>query len=508
MKYLKRILIFLLILMIVLLAVFLTGRYGWKLGGFNACETAGIEQINVEEDHVRIRGFYPGSFPRGFLGYHAEQVDHTLYVGFKFSALFGIFETGDFDITIPTKGTVAQVVAKSGDHEYTVWPQEDEFYVSETEATENGIYVRLERSDVYSVGWYFENKSGGMTNADGTALEIGENIYLDNDVFYTASNLDRPVPVMLTFSDKDGKTIAHVNLSYDPESPVLTATLTADARIYVNGLEVDEPAVPVVYEPILKQYRTALKENWNGQQLVDAGLNFMVKDVLPEAVGYAVEDLDDDGVPELIIGTISTDDFYGKLIFVLYTVDNDGEPVQIFSSIEQDRYYYAGGIRFANIGSSAFDDSFATTLKLEGEGLVDMTFTTDPKDYVQMQFVPIVESMENSKITPGNAEELIYEGEYASYDTDEPMLYIQKNEDGTYSIQIGIYRLIQLDKCVGVDKGDRLEFSTVELGENQEITGTIVLNGEAATVTLYAPWSDTWFKDLNEFDYYKLGAGK
>lgn len=87
------------------------------------------------------------------------------------------------------------------------------------------------------------------------------------------------------------------------------------------------------------------------------------------------------------------------------------------------------------------------------------------------------------------------------------MLHIQKNEDGTYSIQIGIYRLIQLDKCVGIDKGDRLEFSTVELGENQEITGTIVLNGEAATVTFYASWSDTWFKDVNEFDYYKLNVG-
>lgn len=133
-----------------LIAVFLTGRYGWKLGGFNACETAGIEQVNVEEDHVRIRGFYPGSFPRGFLGYHAEQVDHTLYVGFKFSALFGIFETGDFDITIPTTGTVTQVVVKSGDHEYTVWPQEDEFYVSETEATENGICVRF--ADIGSSG--------------------------------------------------------------------------------------------------------------------------------------------------------------------------------------------------------------------------------------------------------------------------------------------------------------------------------------------------------------------
>ena len=395
MKLLKKMLIILLCIAALLITVFLTGRYSWKLGGFNACETAGI-----------------------------EQVDNTLYVGFKFSALFGIFETGDFDITIPTKGIVTQVVVKSGEHEYRVWPQEDEFFVSETEATENGIYVHLERSDVYSVGWYFENKSGGMTNADGTALEVGKNIYLDNDVFYTASNLERLVPMMLTFSDKDGKTIAHVNLSYNSESPVLTATLTADARIYVNS------------------------------------------------------------------------------------VNDDGEPVQIFSSIERDRYYYAGGVRFANVGSSGADNSYVTTVKLEGDGLVDMTFTTDPKDYVQMQFVAIAESMENSKTTSENAVEIIYEGEYASYDTDEPMLYIQKNEDGTYSIQIGIYRLIQLDKCVGIDKGDRLEFSTVELGENQEITGMIILNGEVATVTLYALWSDTWFKDVNEFVYYKLGAGK
>ena len=172
---------------------------------------------------------------------------------------------------------------------------------------------------------------------------------------------------------------------------MLTAALTADARIYVNGIEVDELAVPAVYEPILKKYRTALEENWTGQQLVDDGMNFMIKAVPPEAVGYAVDDLDNDGIPELAIGTISGDEFYGKLIFELYTLDDYGNPVQIFSSIERNRYYYAGGIRFANIGSSAFDDSFATTLKLEGEGMVDMTFATDPKDYVQMQLVPIAE---------------------------------------------------------------------------------------------------------------------
>ena len=392
MKLLKKILTILLCAAVLLLAVFLIGRYGWKLVGFRACESAGIRQVNVEEKQVRIHGFYPGSFPQGFLGYHAEQVDSTLYVGFKFSGLFGIFETGDFDITIPTNGTVSQVVIKTSEQEYLIWPEEDEPLMPDTLSAESGIYVRLERDDVYFVDWYFENQSGGMANADGTALKARKNIYLDNDIFFAAANLERPVPVMLTFSDKDGTPIARTNTSFDSQSPLLIVTLTADAGILVNGVQKEEPAVPSVYEQILNRYRTALEENWDGQQLTDAGLNLMLRDVAPETVGYAVEDLDDNGIPELAIGTISGDDFYGKMIFVLYTVDSGGETVPIFSSMERDRYYYAGGNRFANLGSSSAADSFVTTLKLEGEGLVDMTFTTDPAEYVQMELVSITES--------------------------------------------------------------------------------------------------------------------
>ena len=269
---------------LVLSAIFLIGRYGWKLGGFRSCESAGVAQIQVEEDHIRILGFYPGSFPQGFLGYYAEQEGSTLYVGFKFSSLFGLFETGDFDITIPTKGTVTHIVVKSGQQEITVWPKEE--------------------------------------------------------------------------------------------------TLTDEAEVTENGLS--------AYEPIVLQYRTALEENWSGQQLVDADMNFMVQNVPPETVGYAAEDLDGNGTPELIIGTNCADVFYEKMVFLLYTVGENGEPVQLFSSIERNRYYFAGGSRFANLGSSSADSSFATTWKLEGEELVDMTCTTDPKDYVQMALTPIV----------------------------------------------------------------------------------------------------------------------
>lgn len=100
--------------------IFLIGRYGWKLGSFNACESAGISQLSIEDGCVRMQGFYPGSFPQGFLGYHAEQVGDTLYVGFKFSGLFGFFKTGDFDITIPTDGTVKNVVMKTNDRDYPI----------------------------------------------------------------------------------------------------------------------------------------------------------------------------------------------------------------------------------------------------------------------------------------------------------------------------------------------------------------------------------------------------
>lgn len=126
MKWIKRSLIILLCTAAVLSLVFIAGRYGWKLGGFRFCENAGIEKIEVEEGHVRICGFYPASFPQGFLGYHAEQIGDTLYVGFKFSGLFGIFETGDFDITIPTEGTVNSIFIKSGEHEYPVSLTESE----------------------------------------------------------------------------------------------------------------------------------------------------------------------------------------------------------------------------------------------------------------------------------------------------------------------------------------------------------------------------------------------
>ena len=113
MKLLKRVLITLLVIAVILTAVFIAGRYGCRLGGFRACQGAGIDSVEVTENGVHMTGFYPGSFPEGFCGYYSEEHDGKLYVGFRFSALFGSFETGDFDITIPTEGEINEVIIKT-----------------------------------------------------------------------------------------------------------------------------------------------------------------------------------------------------------------------------------------------------------------------------------------------------------------------------------------------------------------------------------------------------------
>ena len=121
MKTLKRILITLLVIAVILTAFFIAGRYGWKLGGFRACQGAGIDSVEVTENAVHMTGFYPGSFPEGFCGYYSEEYDGILYVGFRFSALFGFFETGDFDITIPIEGDIQEVIIKTDMVETSVW---------------------------------------------------------------------------------------------------------------------------------------------------------------------------------------------------------------------------------------------------------------------------------------------------------------------------------------------------------------------------------------------------
>ena len=228
MKALKRVLTVLLMIAVVLTAVFLVGRYGWKLGGFRACQGAGITSVEVREDAVHITGFYPGSFPEGFCGYYAEERNGILYAGFRFSAVFGFFETGDFDITIPVKGEINEVILKTRMNETTLWRAQTGFL---PQSEQYGVYVKLERNDVHYISMSYDAFGGIASCADGTALEAGEYIFMDNDIMMTSKDTDAPVPFTITAKAADGSVVVSGEFSFDADMEKLYLIVTADGRI-------------------------------------------------------------------------------------------------------------------------------------------------------------------------------------------------------------------------------------------------------------------------------------
>lgn len=224
----KKTLAVLILIVVILTAIFIAGRYGWKLGGFRACQSAGIDSVKVGEKTVHITGFYPGSFPEGFCGYYAKEQDGKLYVGFQFSAVFGFFETGNFDITIPVKGEINEAILKTKMNETSVWNAKEGFL---SQSEQYGVYVKLERNDVYSVSMSCDSFSGGGSCADFTALESGKYIFLDNDIMIVSKEADAPVPFTITAKNSGGAVVASGKFAFDANMEKMYLLVTSDGRI-------------------------------------------------------------------------------------------------------------------------------------------------------------------------------------------------------------------------------------------------------------------------------------
>lgn len=74
-----------------------------------------------------------------------------------------------------------------------------------------------------------------------------------------------------------------------------------------------------------------------------------------------------------------------------------------------------------------------------------------------------------------------YIGEYLDYDNNEPNLQIAKGNNGTYVVQIRIYRLTELGDGIGELTPEGMVFKATDAAGNP-IRGIITLEGQIATV--------------------------
>ena len=106
-----------------------------------------------------------------------------------------------------------------------------------------------------------------------------------------------------------------------------------------------------------------------------------------------------------------------------------------------------------------------------------------------------------TKKTEVRADVYEYEGEYNSYDVNEPALEIKKNDDETYQIQIDLFRLWGFYDDAGKITEEGLEFAATG-PRGKEMNGVIKLQEDIAVVTIFGQeWLD--FAGLSEYRFYK-----
>lgn len=194
----------------------------------------------------------------------------------------------------------------------------------------------------------------------------------------------------LTFDLPDGKRASFLWFWVDGQGYTLNEEFSQLPGDSSNGDSLS--TIPEAYAALLDRYAEVLSESWDSAALMEGNLPYVLalaygEDPL-ENIGYAISDVEEDGSPELLLGSLTGDEYFGKMIFALYTLDQDGAASLLFESGEKNRYYYVGENRFANLGQFSADEYFETTLKLEDSEMIDMTYTTQPADYVQMDLTP------------------------------------------------------------------------------------------------------------------------
>ena len=130
------------------------------------------------------------------------------------------------------------------------------------------------------------------------------------------------------------------------------------------------------YSSVIGAYRTAYSTGnaQNGQYLWDHGLSEVA--AYSSGVGYALKDMDKNGIPELIVAGMGTDEFAENMAYDIYTLVN-GVPVNIATSQARMRYYILTDNTLMYEGSGGASYTYITLQKVNGSSLedIEMVFT-------------------------------------------------------------------------------------------------------------------------------------
>ncbi len=124
------------------------------------------------------------------------------------------------------------------------------------------------------------------------------------------------------------------------------------------------------YAGIIENYRAAYRSGnfANAGYMLQNGMSELAS--YSSAAGYALLDLDANGIPELIIEGMGVQNYGDNAIYGLYTLVDD-VPIELAVSQARSRYYLLSDNRILHEGSSGAYDSTVTALRIQGDMTVE-----------------------------------------------------------------------------------------------------------------------------------------
>lgn len=150
----------------------------------------------------------------------------------------------------------------------------------------------------------------------------------------------------------------------------------------------------VIYQPVIQEYKDAYEAYQNGNYFDEEKYKFLSDGFMDlvytpkEELGYLIEDISGDGIPELIIGDNSTEGEGYSFIWGGYTYKN-GEIVQFLDGWWRNRYFWIANGEFYNAGSGGWSESCIIHLTISEDGtslMIDDYYFSTENSYGEVSY--------------------------------------------------------------------------------------------------------------------------
>ena len=151
------------------------------------------------------------------------------------------------------------------------------------------------------------------------------------------------------------------------DAAVTEPAAATEAPEPVPAARPESPDYEEAYRSVLDRYRAAKQAGVSGP---GSAYEYEVSEWMEyyHGVGYALKDLDGNGISELMVAGIDPEYDPGPVLFEVYTMEN-GEPVQLVISWARSRNYLLPDGRIYNEGSGGAASSGFVLLRVNGTAM-------------------------------------------------------------------------------------------------------------------------------------------